>query len=163
MTVGSLPRPNSDAHQQNEQKAKCQVSFTNDEIHVVVEKPADAAERQRHELAQRQCVQRILATAPSTFDCELSGKGSAPRTKLILQRAMFEKLPLLLDISKSTSNEQQESAQLELPCSVLGFVSLMFLLEGQLKPSALVQGDSDTSLPTQTLLVCSNTASAMKM
>jgi hypothetical protein len=71
---------------------------------------------------------------------------------------MVEKLPLLLDISKSTSSKQLAAAQLELPCSVWGFVSLLLLLEGNVKLSHWFRADTDTSLPTQTLpslkLVC---------
>jgi hypothetical protein len=156
MTSSSLPQHNSDVHQHKAHKAQCCVSFTSDEVHVAVEKPADhdAADKERCNSAHRQCLQLMAASPPNTFDCEISGKVSAPRTRFILQRAMLEKLPLLLDIAKSTSNEQRADAHLELPCSVLGFASLLFLLEGKMKPNEWFRADSETCLPIQTLLVC---------
>jgi hypothetical protein len=154
MTYDTHPRHDSVANQDLNRKENCDISFTTDKVRVVVQQPADAADQERFNSAHRQCVQRMVAVPPANFDCEISGKVSAPRTEVILQRAMLEKLPLLLDISKSTSSKQQAAAQLELPCSVWGFVSLLLLLEGNVKLSHWFRADTDTSLPTQTLLVC---------
>jgi hypothetical protein len=46
---------------------------------------------------------------------------------------------------------------------VLGFVSLLLMLEGKMQPTEWFQGDSDISLPTQTLLVCPMTAVTMNI
>jgi hypothetical protein len=157
MTSDAQPRQGSSDGLQGKQKAQCGISSTTDQVHVVVEQPAHAADQERYSSAHTQCVQRMAAVPPATFDCEISGKMSAPRTEVILQRAIFEKLPLLLDISASTcSKEQAAAAPLELPCSVWGFVSLLLLLEGNVKLSHWFRGDCDTSLPAQTLLVCTS-------
>jgi hypothetical protein len=140
-------------HQLDEQRTKCDISFEIDEVHLVVEQPAQAADQERYNSAQVECLQRMVTSPPTTFECKISGRTSAPRTEVIFRRTMVEKLPLLLDISASTSSTRQEAGQLELPCSVWGFVSLLLVLEGNLKLSHWFQGDS-TSLPTQTLLVC---------
>jgi hypothetical protein len=103
----------------------------------------------------------MIAVPPTTFDCDTSGKMSAPRTEVILQRAMLGTLPLLVNLSKSTSSKEQATAQLELPCSVWGFVSLLLLLEGNVKLSHWFQGDCDTTLPIQTLLVCARGCSSI--
>jgi hypothetical protein len=153
MTSGAQSRHGMNDNQLDTQKAKCDITFTTNKIHVVVEQPARAADQERYNSAQMQCLQRMVASPPTTFDCEVSGSISAPRTEVILQKAMWEKLPLLLDISKSTCRTQQEAGQLELPCSVWGFVSLLLLLQGNMKLSHWFRGDKDTSLPTQTLLV----------
>jgi hypothetical protein len=153
MTSDSLPRSRPDVHQQDIQKAKCDVTFTLDEAYVVVERPTNDADKERYTSVHRQYLLRIPASPPKTFNCEISGKMLCPSTKVILQKAMLEKLPLLLDISQSPSSKQQAAAQLELPCSVWGFVSLLLLLEGNVKLAHWFQGNSDTSLPTQTLLV----------
>jgi hypothetical protein len=121
-------------------------------VHVVVEEPVDAADRERYDFGPMRCIQRI--PRPITFDCEMLGGLSASRTKITLQRAMLEKLPVLLQVFNSTSGEQQTTAQIQLPCSVTGFVSLLLVLEGNVKLRPWFRGDSDTSLPTQTLLVC---------
>jgi hypothetical protein len=156
MTSCSPSKCSSDVHQHNERKDGCGVSMTIDEIHVEAEQPADAADEGRYNFAQMQFLHPMAAIRPTTFDCKLSGWMSAPRTKFILQRAMFEKLPLLMDISNSTSTEQQATAHLQLPCSMKGFMSLLLVLEGHMKLRQLIQGDIDTSLPTQTLLVRSS-------
>jgi hypothetical protein len=153
MTSGSGPRHNVEIQLQNEHTAKCSVSFISDEVQIVVERPTDAAGKDHYHSAHSQCLQRMVAVPPNDFDCELSGKVSAPCTKFILRKAMLEKLPLLLDISERTCSKEQAAAPLELPCSVWGFVSLLLLLEGKMKLSEWFRGDSDTSLPTQTLLV----------
>jgi hypothetical protein len=141
--------------QLDKQKAKCSISFENDKVHLVVEQP-DRAAAQRYNSAQMQCLQHMVDSPPTTFDCEISGRVSAPRTEVILQRAMVEKLPLLLDITQSTSSARQAAIELELPCSLWGFVSLLLLLEGNMKLNHWFRGDRDTALPTQTLLVCTS-------
>lgn len=126
-------------------------------MRVVVEQPADAAGKAGYNSAHRQCLLHMVAFPPSTFDCETSGKFSSPRTEVTLQRAVLEKLPILLDIANSTTaDEGGTSTELELPCSVWGFVSLLLLLEGSMKPGHWFGGDSEPSLPAQTLLVCTS-------
>ena len=66
----------------------------------------------------------------------------------------MEELPLLQDISQNTSPSTDAHADLELPCSVWGIVSLLLLLEGSVKLAHWFGGDCDHSLPAQTLLVC---------
>jgi hypothetical protein len=113
---------------------KCFVSFKNDKVYMVVEEPDDA-DKERNDSAHGQCLLRMVAYPPTLFDFETSGKVATPRIEIILQRAMLEKLPLLLDITESTSSKRIADAPLELPCSVWGFVSLLLLLEGNVKLS----------------------------
>jgi hypothetical protein len=154
MTSDSVPQSSPAIHEQNDSTAECGVSLTADEVHTVFEQPVDAADEERHNFCPMQCLQRVAR--PTTIDCEMSGGSCASRTKFILQRAMWEKLPVLLDIYNSTSGEQLTTAQNQLPFSVKGFVSLLLVLEGHVKLRQWFRGDIDTYLPTQTLLVCIN-------
>jgi hypothetical protein len=96
MASHSLERHGPDTHhQKGGQEAstfKCIVSFTSDEVRVVVEQATDAADRERYNSGHRQCLLHMVAVPPTTFDCDTSGKMSAPCTEVILQRAMLEKL-----------------------------------------------------------------------
>jgi hypothetical protein len=78
-------------HQVDKQKAKTDIWFENGEVHLVVQQPARAADQEWYNAAQIQCQQRMIASPPTTFDCEISGRMSAPRTEVILRRAMVEK------------------------------------------------------------------------
>jgi hypothetical protein len=155
MTSDSLPRNASCLHQQEKEKAKCDVTFTLNEVYVVVKRPASVAD-QWCTSAHRQYLLRMAAYPPTTFKCKVSGKMLCPCMEVILHRAMLEKLPLLLKAFQSTRSTRPTIDELELPCSVWGFVSLLLLLEGSVKMRQWFRGDSDTSLPNQTLLVCLN-------
>ena len=102
-------------------------------MRVAVEQPAHAVEARRYSSAQRQCLLQMVASPPHSSECETSGKVSAPRTELTLQQDVMEELPLLQDISQNTSPSTDAHADLELPCSVWGIVSLLLLLEGSVK------------------------------
>lgn len=104
--------------------ASCVINFSKvgGDVHITVEQNSDADERAKeaYNSAHRQCLLHMAARAPKTFDCESYGRLSAPRTEVVLQRSVVEKLPLLLDIANSTISGSNESAnaELELPCSV---------------------------------------------
>jgi hypothetical protein len=150
----SLSLHSSGVEKQQIQNDKCEATFTTDLLYVVVERPADATDEEQYSLARSHCLQLMAESPPKTFECETSGEVFGPSTKVIVQETMLEKLPLLLDISTSTSSKEQAAAPLELPCSVWGFVSLLLLLEGSAKPSHWFRADCDASLPAQILVVC---------
>jgi hypothetical protein len=156
MTAGNVPDHSSRTRHKKRKRTtyfqSCKVSFAEDEVRIVVEEYLDAVTH-LCVAAHRQCQLRMFAVPPRTFTCVTAGNMSAPRTDLVLQRWLLEKLPLLLDISNSTSNKQKAS-QLELPCSVWGFVSLLLLLERNVKLKRWLGSSGDTFLPAQTLLVC---------
>jgi hypothetical protein len=133
---------------------KCHATFKQDELSVVVEQTADAVDKERYNSAHQQCLLHMVSYPPTSFTCVTSGDMSAPRTEVKLQRSVLQQLPLLQDISKSTSDKEDgRNTELELPCSIWGFVSLLMLLEGSLQLEYWFGQDMDPSLPSQTLLV----------
>lgn len=156
MTSGSIPQQAAGVEENLTctERFACQATFGNIEMRVAVEQPAHAVEARRYSSAQRQCLLQMVASPPHSSECETSGKVSAPRTELTLQQDVMEELPLLQDISQNTSPSTDAHADLELPCSVWGIVSLLLLLEGSVKLAHWFGGDCDPSLPAQTLLVC---------
>jgi hypothetical protein len=96
MTSDSIPQNSSSVDQQNDSNAECGVSIIADKVHVVVEEPGDAADRERYDFGPMRCIQRVAR--PTTF--EMSGGWSASRTNFTLQTAILEKLPVLLDIDE---------------------------------------------------------------
>ena len=76
-----------------------------------------------------------------------------------MQRGLLEKLPLLHDIAKSTdsvscASTPQQAADMMLPCSVWGLISLLLVAEGAVGVQQWFgsgSADCDPSLPAQTL------------
>lgn len=135
----------------------CQVSFHKDTVQMIVVQNVNMSHqaREQYNSAHRQCLLHMVSHQPKTFKCETAGDLSEPRTEVVLQQEILKQLPLLLDISESTSTDSQSSScELELPCSIWGFVSLFFLLEGAVKCLHWFWTDSEPSLPAQTLLAC---------
>jgi putative effector of murein hydrolase LrgA (UPF0299 family) len=156
MTAATAPERSAGCRHQKRKRTtyfqSCEVSFAEDEVSVAVEQPADDV-TDLCIAAHRQCLLRMGTVPPRTFTCVTEGNMSAPRAEIILQRSVLETVPLLLEMSNSTSNRQITS-QLELPCSVWGFVSLLLLLERNVKLKRWFGSSGDTFLPSQTLLVC---------
>lgn len=130
MTVQSI----SSANPSPTPCVSCSIQFSRSggDVRIVVEQTpeADEMQKQAYNSAHRQCFLRMLERPPRSFRCITSGDVSSPRTDLVLQRSVVEKLPLLLDIVESTSAGSKEStnAELDLPCFVWGLVSLLLLL-----------------------------------
>ena len=106
-----------------------------------------------------------MSDPPQNFDVELAGRASMPSTEVVIKRCLLEKIPLLRDISSNTSDVKGVSeaehpmggAEIELPCSVWGLVSLLLLLlEGCVVVKDWFEANwqtNDPSLPAQTLEV----------
>ena len=106
-----------------------------------------------------------MSKPPQHFDFELAGRASMPSTEVVIKRCLLEKIPLLRDISSNTSDVKGVSeaehpmggAEIELPCSVWGLVSLLLLLlEGCVVVKDWFEANwqtNDPSLPAQTLEV----------
>jgi hypothetical protein len=135
-----------------------------------LKQPVDATdgERQAYNSAYRQCWGHLMSHPPKGFNVNVSGGIAAPFTEVTVREALLAKLPLLKDVSGSTSaddptedsvRESEPAAprvtSMSLPCSVWGFVSLLVLLEGSigLKSWFSNRTDADPSLPAQTLEV----------
>jgi hypothetical protein len=154
---------------------KAKVQFSHDGVHVLVAQPSDASASARSEYnsAHCQCYAQMLARKSHLFEVEASGKVSCPVIEIHIQAQLIEKISLLFDVSRSLSERAGDSAaespeveqnaiqisDLQLPCSVWGFVSLLLLLEGGLTVDEWFcsgRRESDASLPAQTLEVLPN-------
>lgn len=106
--------------------------------------------------AERQCRTYIASHTTKEFAVKLEGLLPTPTVEVTFQSTLLEKLPLLKDIHSTTSDSKQ--AQLDLPCSIWGLVSLLILLEGRVHVERWFTGisdqqDIDPSLPAHTLQV----------
>ena len=156
MTVHENTKSGQSVTSEHKPCCSCQLCFAKDNVRIIVEQKsdADAKEKERYNSAHQQVVAHMIARPPKTFNCVTFGDLTAPRTDLVLQRSMLEQLPLLLDISESTTGDIEETRiDIQLPCSVWGLTSLLLLLEGAVKQHHWFGVASDPSLPAQTLLV----------
>ena len=105
-------------------------------------------------MAERQCESHILYHPTEKFTLKTDGRFSASVTEVTIHRALLESLPLLQDLKSSTNDGTP--AQVDLPCSLWGLVSLLVLLEGSVTVKEWFGGDpehQDANLPSMTLQV----------
>lgn len=162
--------PSSTAPQTRSNPFKVSVFFSSDGIRVVLKQPAPAdtyaRARKVYNSAQRQCCNHMLSEPPKNFDVEVYGGMVAPIIDVKIQPCLVQHLPVLAEIAASTSpagdecseREEQEAdpAEIELPCSIWGLVSLLIFTEGGVSLKRWFQSsapDCDPSLPVQTLEV----------
>jgi hypothetical protein len=163
--------------QLQERRFKAKVYFEGDGVRMVVAQPADssAAERRAYNTAHRQCTLHLVSEAPTLFNVSTSGNLSWPVTEVHVKAELLQKLPLLQDVSKSTAdvesepkrrrtslqnaqeeNQAHDSADIALPCSVWGLVSVLLQLQGAVGVDQWFDSgkpESDAALPAQTLEV----------
>lgn len=160
-----------------------QVSFFSDSVCILVSQ-SHSNRRDEYNAARSQCWLRMLACPPCEFDVKLTGSASCPVIEVSVYNGLVGKLPLLSEVSENTDpdvevptqsdkeiipadnkenvyigNSGGRTAELRLPCSVWGVVSLLLVLDKNINIEPWFDDvNSDPRLPEETLLVFSRSA-----
>lgn len=155
--------------------SRVSVTFSHDGVCMVFQNTrvaeASDAERAAYISAQRQCMSRILSNSPKRFELQTTGSVVSPVAQTLkLQSNLLSELPILLVASDTSSSTDDESScdreqcsqmplNMNLPCSVWGFVSLLLILDGCVRVDKILQDSSHggepaaARLPVETLEV----------
>jgi hypothetical protein len=131
-----------------------QASVTKISVHYATGREASAADLQ-NELNERKCRREIQTRKPLSFDYKIIATGDSQNIQIEIKNALLRKLPRLdhLRTERRPSGGWQGwvSVHFNPPCHMWGLVSLLLLIEGQVKMSEWFAGaDTDPSLVAQT-------------
>lgn len=159
-------QPSIHVHEHCIQQSMGRLQLSNGSVRITFRQPEDVGsvspppQALNSIAAAKQCQTHAASHPNQEFEVEL--KEGLPdavvseEIQVTLQSPLLQKLPLLNDVQNSTTSDSKV-VDLDLPCSVWGFVSLLILLEGSVSVKEWFggssQNDHDPSLPAHTLQV----------